>query len=82
MKKNIEICKKLFENISEFIDGEIDKKKKNLIEKHIKECEPCLKYVGSFVNIRECLKKEGEKEPDICELVKECVKKFLSEKND
>lgn len=81
MIKNREICKKLFENISEFIDGEIDEKKKNLKEEHIKKCEPCLKYIDSIVKIKECLKKEREKEPDICEVVKECVKKFLFEKN-
>jgi predicted anti-sigma-YlaC factor YlaD len=74
-------CRIFFEKISEFIDGEIDDEKRILIEEHIRECKPCLKYIDSLKIIKECLKKEGEIEPEICEIVKECVKKFLSEKN-
>lgn len=73
-----EECRIFLEKISEFIDGEIDNKNRILIEEHIKECTPCLKYIDSLKILKECLKKEGEIEPRICELVNECLKKFFS----
>ncbi len=78
--KSKEDCRKFFEKISEFIDGELDAKERTIIEEHIKECEPCLKYVDSIKKVKECLKLENENCSEQGEIIKKCLKKFLSQK--
>ena len=55
MKKD---CKKDFERISEYLDGELDDDICRKIEEHLSHCPPCRECVGSLrKTIRLC--KEG-----------------------
>lgn len=78
--KSKEDCRNFFENLSEFVDGELEQSKEALLQEHLKKCKPCLKYVDSLKKLKKCLKIETENSFELEELLKKCLKKFLSEK--
>jgi len=64
-----EACKKDFERISEYLDGELDDDICREIENHIRHCPECRKCVDSLRKSIELSKKAAEEEitPDMRE---------------
>jgi len=72
-----EDCKKYFEKISEYVDGELDGKLCHKIETHLKECPECQNCLDSLKKtIRLCKKAAEEKVPtDIKERLRSTLRK-------
>jgi predicted anti-sigma-YlaC factor YlaD len=45
---NSDDCKKIFDRLSEYIDRELNEEECLVFEEHIKNCEPCLKFLDSL----------------------------------
>jgi len=59
-----EHCKKNFERISEYLDGELDDAVCREIEQHLRDCPDCRECVGSMrKTIRLCKEGAGEEIP-------------------
>ena len=62
-------CKKYFERISEYLDGELDDRTCKEIEAHLKNCPECLECLNSLKKSIRLCKKAGHEEmpPDMRE---------------
>ncbi len=54
-------CKSVIENLSAFIDGEVDEKISYSIKKHLCECIVCRKKFSKLIKTQHLLKKYFEK---------------------
>ena len=41
-------CREILEKLSEYVEGELDPRLCEELEKHTKDCHPCLLFVNSF----------------------------------
>lgn len=41
-------CLEVFARLSEYLDGELDEADCRLIEEHIRDCEPCVRFLRSL----------------------------------
>jgi len=58
----MEGCKKYFEKISEYLDGELDDRICKEIEEHLKNCPECLECLNSLKKSIQLCKKAGYEE--------------------
>jgi anti-sigma factor RsiW len=50
-------CKEIFALLSEFLDGELPAKDCRTLERHIKDCKPCVAYLQTLrVTVESCRK--------------------------
>ena len=55
-------CKKHFEGISEYLDGELDDRTCKEIEEHLKDCPECLECLDSLKKSIELCKEAGDED--------------------
>lgn len=56
--KGIPTCKKMEELTYDFLDGKLEAKETQAIEKHMSLCPPCIRFMEAYRRIKELGKKE------------------------
>ncbi len=69
-------CRQLFDQMSAYLDGELDAGKAREIKKHLDECECCKSCLDSVRQVRDLLRtKPAAKIPsDLKNRLKDCLK--------
>ena len=74
-------CERIFELLSQYLDGELPATTCEQLDRHIRECAPCVEFVESLrESIRLCRQFEcAEEPPPVPSPVKESLRKAYEE---
>ena len=74
-------CKQIFAALSEYLDGELPVKNCRELERHLKDCKPCLAYLDSLkTTIQACRKLRATKIPLPSARVRRALRKAVFER--
>ncbi|MEE8417886.1 MAG: zf-HC2 domain-containing protein [candidate division Zixibacteria bacterium] len=72
-------CQEILDKICDYIDKELDPSICDDIEKHIKDCEPCVAFINTVKKTVELFKRTGEEPPEIPKPVSSNLRSYLNE---
>jgi anti-sigma factor RsiW len=72
-------CKQIFAALSEYLDGELPVKNCRELERHLKDCEPCLAYLENLkTTIQACRNLRIAKNPRPSARVRKALRQAVS----
>lgn len=75
-------CKEIFDRLGEYIDMELDPGLCDEIERHIKNCEPCIAFINTLKKTVELFQDKNHTHKDIPKPVSANLHKFLKKELD